>query len=69
MSSGFGAMSGCGVVVLFGTSVAMFVVFGAPVATFVVFGAPVATFVIFGTIPIVCNDTRGAAGGFGWSGH
>jgi len=35
----------------------------------VLFGASVAIFVIFGTTPIVCNATRGAAGGFWWSGH
>jgi len=33
------------------------------------FGVSVAMFVIFGATPIVCNATRGAAGGFWWSGH
>ena len=33
------------------------------------FGVSVAMFVVFGATPIVCNATRGAAGGFWWSGH
>ena len=33
------------------------------------FGVSVAMFVVFGATPIVCNATRGAAGGFRWSGH
>ena len=32
-------------------------------------GVSVAIFVVFGATPIVCNATRGAAGGFRWSGH
>jgi len=30
------------------------------------FGDSVAMFVVFGAMPIVCNATRGAAGGFCW---
>ena len=54
-SSGFGATPGCGIKVPFGV--------GVP------FGVSVAMFVVFSTMPIVCNATRGAAGGFRWSGH